>query len=77
MFKCFAIGSGNVRRGELVRIGVALLEGVCHYWGGLSGIIYAQAMSDGGAQSSAACKSRCRILGSNTMFVYAWLCYLS
>ena len=37
-------GSGPIRRYGLVRVGMVLLEEVCHCGGGLWGLIYAQAM---------------------------------
>jgi hypothetical protein len=35
VFEYLALGSGSLRRSALVRIGVALLEEVCHCGGGL------------------------------------------
>jgi hypothetical protein len=34
-FECFGLGSGTIRRCDLVGVGVALLEEVCHCGGGL------------------------------------------
>jgi len=58
----WSIGSGTMRMGDLIGVGVALLEEGCHCGGGLRDLIYGKALLSVAQSPSAACGSRHRKL---------------
>jgi hypothetical protein len=72
------IQSGTIRRCGLVEVGVALLERVCHWEGGLRGLLCSSYAQCGTQSPSAACRSkRCQTLSfSSTMSVCILPCFL-